>query len=257
MITRIMLRLLSTLLLLVSLSHSLRLNIHLPLIKVNKTWGFEQCPYNAALEANLALRQNVESEELDFFQQHSPHLTLFMTDFVADNETLQEMIGTVKEVVSNHSLCSISWPQDPTCVKVAGAYAMIPIAKNDCLQSLSDDIVRALQPYVHRPPEIPDWVKSLPLIPRLVKLWFISRYGSPNVFRMFSPHVTVGFDPIASKESRLQVFESLPKLSLNCQAELTTVQISRVGVGGSVLQDGVLGSVLLNHDTYNQTSAEA
>lgn len=231
---------------------SLTLNIHLPLSKVNFTWGWEQCPYNAAMEANLALRQaNPSSEQINFFQFHSPHLTLFLSEFDVDNTTednlLKEITSTVQDVVSNHTqtMCDVVWPADPKSVAVYGAYAMYPIVKTPCLQQLSDDLVLALNPYIRRPPTVPAWIYNLPIIPRWRKIWLINKYGSPNVFGDFDPHVTVGYDEETTVESRKNLLQDLSGLSLECKGTLSTVSVAKVGVGGSVLQDGVVQEFLL------------
>jgi 2'-5' RNA ligase len=229
----------------------MKLNIHMPLHKVNSSWTFDSCPYNAALEANLALREDSDTEELNFFETHTPHITLFLTEFDVpdDNETiLNEIAAIVDQVVSNHSqhtMCNVQWPQDNSA-HVAGAYAMYPIPENECLHQLSNDIVTALQPYVKRPQEIPPWVYNLPLFAQWRKIWYIKKYGSPNVFGDYTPHVTVGYDESAAPEDRKQVLQVQQQaFRLTCQGLLTTVAVGRVGPGGSVFQHGIVGSTLL------------
>mmetsp|Transcript_15171 Transcript_15171/g.25195 ORF Transcript_15171/g.25195 Transcript_15171/m.25195 type:complete len:260 (-) Transcript_15171:132-911(-) len=246
----------STLLLMILNSRdvfALQLNIHMPLQKVNNSWSFDLCPYSAALEANLALRENSDSEQLNFFETHTPHVTLFLTEFDVDDENqttmIDEIAAVVEEVVSNnqHLMCQVEWPQQPAA-HVAGTYAMYALPHNDCLQQLSNDIVRALQPYVKRPQAIPDWIYNLPLVAQWRKIWYIKKYGSPNVFGDYAPHVTVGYDEDAAPDERKQVLkERLPQeYRLHCQGLLTTVAVGRVGPGGSVLQDGQVRSIRLN-----------
>lgn len=121
---------------------------------------------------------------------------------------------------------------------------MYPIANNPCLQQLSNRIVRALKSFVHRPPQIPKWVNSLPPKERQRAFDLIHKFGSPNVFERFAPHVTVGFDQVYPPVRRKHALETL-QTPTNCIAQLTLVSIARVGVGGSVLQDGVIGKIPL------------
>jgi 2'-5' RNA ligase len=253
-------------LLLSSNSHvvsAMKLNIHMPLHKVNSSWTFDSCPYNAALEANLALRENSDTEELNFFETHTPHITLFLTEFDVpdENETiLNEIAAIVDQVVSNHShtMCNVQWPEQQGSPHVASAYAMYPIPESDCLHQLSNDIVTALQPYVKRPQEIPAWVYNLPLFTQWRKIWYIKKYGSPNVFGDYTPHVTVGYDESADPEDRKQALlleQVQQSFRLKCQGLLTTVAVGRVGPGGSVFQNGIVGSTLLKEalvDAANQ-----
>ena len=229
---------------------SLQLNIHLPLTKVNNTWAFDKCPYNAALEANLALRRGSDTEEIDFFSRHTPHVTLFLSDFDAQekNESLlfEEIELVIQQVLTNHSQlwCDVSLSERDAHL-VTGPYSMYAVPKTDCLQSLSDDIVRALNPFIMRPQKIPPWVYTLPLLQRWRKIYMISKYGSPNVFGEYEPHITVGYDEVASVQSRRIVLGGIASPQLTCQGWITHVAIARVGVGGSVLQDGLVSVIPL------------
>jgi 2'-5' RNA ligase len=121
---------------------------------------------------------------------------------------------------------------------------MYIIPYESCLQSLSDKVVMALKKYVHRPPPVPDWVYSLPRKERRRALELIERYGSPNVLDQFQPHVTVGFDKVYPPFRRREALQEL-LTPPNCQARLAVVTIARVGVGGSVLQNGMLAQIPL------------
>jgi hypothetical protein len=228
---------------------SLQLNIHLPLRKVNESWEFDLCPYNAALEANLALRQVSESEQLDFFSHHSPHITMFLSDFDTsvknESQVLEEITTILQEVVANHSqiMCQVAWPTD--AVHVAGAYSMYAVPRNACLQKLSDEIVQALNPYITKPQVIPEWVYNLPPLKRWRKIYMIQKYGSPNVFGEYEPHVTVGYDEGSSVQSRREVLQGIPPTQLECTGLLTDVAIAKVGPIGAVLQNSVLSTVRL------------
>lgn len=216
------------------------LNVHLPLNLVNNSLLFDKCPFNEALSANLALFQASRTEEINFFTDHSPHVTLFLSDFQTNNDTaIIEMFEKTKELVSNFSMCTIEIPIDVKA-KVSGPYSMFPIPKTTCLQHLSDRLVKVLNPYITRPQPIPDWVYKLPIFTRLRKMWLIRQFGSPNVFADFEPHVTVGYDHSATVESRQSTLNALPGSGFECKAVLTTVGVGQVGVGGSVLQDGFL-----------------
>jgi 2'-5' RNA ligase superfamily len=231
-----------------SLVVCLQLNIHLPLVRVNNSWAFDKCPYNAALEANLALRQESETEQIDFFSHHTPHLTLFLSDFDTRDKDepliIMEIVQILREVVSNHSqvMCQISWP---ITSHVGGPYSMYPIHRTKCLQNLSDKIVLALNPFILKPQPIPDWVYRLPFWIRFKKLFMIARYGSPNVLSEYDPHVTVGYDEVTSVQSRKDILNSMFSHDLECSGLISHVAIARVGVGGSVLQSEILALIPL------------
>mmetsp|Transcript_8582 Transcript_8582/g.13406 ORF Transcript_8582/g.13406 Transcript_8582/m.13406 type:complete len:259 (-) Transcript_8582:231-1007(-) len=238
-----------------SYSKCLKLNIHLPLRKTYENTNSTWCLYDSALEANLALREASSSEQLNFFDKHSPHLTIFMSDFdvqANDTDKLKHVFSTLREVVSNssHTLCEIEWPRDPSSVVNHGFYSMYPIKKTVCLQKLSNDIVRALQGYLKRPQEIPEWVNKLPLLKRLRKIWLIKKYGSPNVFGEYVPHITVGYDESSTSDLRHKILVSaVPGHGIGCKETAQSLCIAMVGVGGSVLQDGVLSIISMGNGT--------
>ena len=220
------------------------LNIHLPLRIVNNS--SDLCPYTHALRANLFLKQAFPStEEISFMRLHSPHLTLFLSDFIADDESptvnLTSLLHAAQTAIQHHRPCTIYLQPMPV---IHGAYAMYPVQKTKCLQSLSSQLVRALQPVITRPQVVPDWVKDLPLMEKLQKIYFIKTFGSPNVFGAYDPHVTVGYDQITTPDDRLGVLKRITTVEDgSCRATVATVHVAHVGVGGSVLQQGVVARI--------------
>ena len=227
-------------------SQAVMLNLHLPLHSVKN--ATELCPYTHALRANLFLKQAFPStEQVSFMRVHSPHLTLFLTEFNAENTSFNvtSLLDAAQTAVQGHAPCEIRWNSDPV---IHGAYAMYPIPTTKCLRSLSSQIVRALQPYITLPQPIPDWVKDLPLLPRLRKMYLIEKFGSPNVFGGYDAHVTVGYDEVTQPDARKVVLErAVADLhdGGRCSATLATIGVAKVGVGGSVLQQGVVGRIEL------------
>ena len=126
---------------------------------------------------------------------------------------------------------------------------MVSVPKTVALSQLSDQIVMAMNPYIQRPQVIPSWVYTLPLVQRWRKIYLITKFGSPNVFDQYEPHVTVGYDEIAAPASRRDVLleqqQQQEAQRLPCRACITHVAISKVGMGGSVLQDGLIGLIPL------------
>lgn len=226
------------------------LNVHLPLHTVKNS--SELCPYTHSLRANLFLKQAFPStEEIAFMRVNSPHLTLFLAEFdVEIDGNVTSLLNAVQSAIQDHRPCEVHWPTAPV---VHGAYAMYPIQTTKCLRSLSSQLVRALQPYITRPQPIPDWVKGLPLLKKLQKLYLIKKFGSPNVFGGYDPHVTVGYDETTTPEERLTILERAVAdiHDGSCRATLTNVAVAKVGVGGSVLQQGVLRRIELHSDEAN------
>lgn len=232
------------------------LDIHLPLKSATNEW-LQECPLSQALESNLALRQNFEGEQIDLFDKHVPHVTMYQTEFdldrningttVIDEEKLKRFLDTL------YNISLVALPQCEVTISpspnVNGSFAMWPVVRTECLQILSDEIVDAMSQYIKRPPTIPDWIWNLPEPQRSQKLDMIQRYGSPNVYEEFEPHVTVGYDKQAttnnndtSRDARIRTMRRIADLMPRpCGGMVRRIAVGRVGVGGSVLQRGRIG----------------
>jgi hypothetical protein len=108
--------------------------------------------------------------------------------------------------------------QNPSCVvllrgsSIGAGYAMWNVAISDCLQSLSDSVVQATFEFAEPNQPVPQWVSwdfcfvfvflifklvekvySLPAAQRDAKIAMVQKYGSPNVFSQFDPHMTIAY----------------------------------------------------------------
>lgn len=124
-----------------------------------------------------------QEEGLDAFPSigYQVHCTLYMTQYSPEKSGLvQGIIASLAETVR------------PFPVTAAGISAtkdfwlFINLEKNRNLQTLCDTVVQKL--CNHRFPSdfIPEWVKQYPQ-----KLEYVTKYGSPNVFAEFEPHLTL------------------------------------------------------------------
>jgi hypothetical protein len=114
-----------------------------------------------------------------------PHITLYLTEFESAAPVVFKLGGLIGELLPVD--CE---PIVLANITVGGCYALWEVEPNSCLQAMSNSIVLATSPYILPNQTIPDWVKSLPEPIRSEKEAFIKKYGSPNVFSQFSPHVS-------------------------------------------------------------------
>lgn len=174
-------------------------------------------------------------EGVDLFTRDVPHVTLYLADFDLEttssasinatapsssttlNQTkVDSFLSAIESLNMTHlnaSSCPLSFTTSTSSsssssdgdsffainndkyYKINGAYTMIPIVNTPCLQSLSDNLLQPLQPYLKQPPIIPSWIDSLPdEKEREEKSSKIEQYGSPNVLGDYEPHVTVGYN---------------------------------------------------------------
>jgi hypothetical protein len=108
-----------------------------------------------------------------------------------------------------------------------------------CLQNLSDMIVLATYKYATPNQAIPPWVNALPKSERERKIAMIQKYGSPNVFSEFQPHLTVAYDTV---DNISQIYGSLKNTA---SYEATGVAVSTTGPFGTVLKSGNMENITI------------
>lgn len=118
---------------------------------------------------------------------------------------------------------------------------MWDVVVSPCLQQWSDLLVKRISQYIVPNQPIPDWVLGLPEPLRSEKISMIKKYGSPNVFDQFQPHVTLAWD---DKEPMEPAFQ---KLNLQPRTVYTrSVAIGAVGPHGTVLRGITYGRFAVN-----------
>ena len=269
---------------LIASCNAIELDIHLPLHYgtdwMSKANFHNLCPYNMALESNLALidhalpdKSNPEStrpaEQIDFFDKHVPHVTLYLADFAIENRSpngnilpgttnhtlLQPLLSSIQTSLAstpNITQCTVTLDLDVTPTPndhpiVNGYYAKWNVLHTPCLQRLSDTIVDAAHSYARTGDQatVPEWVYNLPEATKRKKIQYVKEYGSPNVRDEFRPHVTVGYDTVTPPLDRTRTLVSLVDADENkpwkCEGFIEKVGVGLVGeFGGTVLVDGTL-----------------
>ncbi|OGK12242.1 MAG: hypothetical protein A2W80_02335 [Candidatus Riflebacteria bacterium GWC2_50_8] len=123
-----------------------------------------------------------EEEGLEAFpvKGYQTHCTLYMTQYPLgmQNEVLakiEALASGTKEFAVNSTGLEIT----------SGNWFFMNIERNSSLQKLSDTLVEQLAPLRAKSDYVPDWAKEFP-----TKVEYISKYGSPNVYSEFNPHLT-------------------------------------------------------------------
>jgi len=171
---------------------------------------------------------------------NQPHITLYLTDF------LPVYLDQLTSIVRSLSTVSHRCPLPLNTAFVSGAYGMWSVDSSPCLQSMSDAIVNATHGLITPNQPIPDWVAQLPDSPQKAhKIDLVQKFGSPNVFDQFSPHVTLAYDSYDSDNlsgvlSRLNVRPLL--------GESVELALGKVGLYGTVLRGKDFDSFFLEPD---------
>ena len=163
-------------------AYSINLNIH---FKVEEAMRL-------VIENSLihAILQQCPHSEVNFTYSQ-PHITLYLTEFEDDKvdaikAKLDELVPTLP-----HS-CKFVY----NGTELSGDYFMWNLNKPACLQELSDRVVEALAEFRVKNQPVPEWVYKQPEPKRSQMIKYVKEYGSPNVFEMFQPHVTLAWDQV-------------------------------------------------------------
>ena len=216
-------------------SHAIYLDIHVPLPS-------DDCLMTQTLRANELLRsfsssQNSNSEQIDLFSRHTPHITLFLADFdleihdddngmEEDNESVAKLnvtkVDFFLETISKINFtqvvqgleCTLSLSTQSFLEHhhydssnrgkfyiINGAFTMLNVQNNPCLKALSSAVLDPVESFIKRPVIVPSWVASLKEPERSAAIYRCRKYGSPNVLEGFKPHLTVGYDPSTTETS--------------------------------------------------------
>ncbi|MEL0612643.1 2'-5' RNA ligase family protein [Marinomonas arenicola] len=150
-----------------------------------------------------------------FYEKGFPvHATLYLTDFPEGSE--DAILEEVKKVVARFQPFPI---QAKGLTVTQSHWAFLDLVPSTRLQRLADEITLAIEPLRDKQATLPTWVKHFPN-----KLAAFQRYGSPNVFQNFQPHLTL----LANEKSpKLATFNS----KMKANPPQATGQIVGIGVG--------------------------
>ena len=132
-------------------------------------------------------------------------------------------------------------------------FALWNVELSGCLQTLSDTVVQATYHLATPNQPIPAWINSLPPAEKAAKIAMIRKYGSPNVFSQFQPHVTVAYD---TTDNLTSIYNSVKR---NVAYAGIEVEISHVGPFGTVVHDSSLANISLpdNKTTESQSKFDS
>ncbi|ODN42641.1 2'-5' RNA ligase family protein [Piscirickettsia litoralis] len=168
--------------------------------------------------------QQVGLESL-FKQGYLPHITLYLTGYPAT--TLDSLKKQVKRLASRWSPFAVKFDRlQPT----KNNWLMLQVKNSRKLQRLADEVTLAAEPLRAANPKLPNWVLKYPN-----KLEAFKRYGSPNVFSNFQPHIT-----ILAKSNQSQLTNFMSRFGEHfkpAQVKVLGIGIARVNNNGQVIKE--------------------
>lgn len=161
-----------------------------------------------------------------FLSNYPMHATLYLAQYTDDQ------VGKVVEAARQLACRSHPIKLETTGLSLtSGNYVMLDInndvtPKNPPLQQLSDEATLKLAVLRDYNAPIPDWAQTLP-----EKRKAFERYGSPNVFFEFSPHLSL-MAPVFNDAERARAFQGEMQAIINAwQFPNLTIASTVLGVG--------------------------
>lgn len=116
-----------------------------------------------------------------YAQGHAAHVTLYLTRYPASAEP------ALKAAVARAVKDCRSFPLTVEgSERTASNWLFLRVARSAALQRLADEITLTAEPFRSHDIAPPAWMREYP-----AKLPAFERYGSPNVFMQFDPHLTL------------------------------------------------------------------
>ncbi len=150
-----------------------------PIEKINVFAVVSENIENAFKVAANALKteQNIDSFPQQGFQVHC---TLYMTQYPAGMK--EKVLAKIEEIAGTTRQFDIT----TTGLEItSGNWFFMNLERNRNLQTLSDTVVAGLSPMRAQSDFVPEWAKAFPN-----KVDYIKKFGSPNVYEEFNPHLT-------------------------------------------------------------------
>lgn len=124
-----------------------------------------------------------DQEHLSTFPQQGfqIHCTLYMTNYPP------AAVDHLKGLAASFAATVKPFPATTTGMSITkDNWFFLNVERDRNLQTLCDEVVRLASPLRSPTSFIPDWAKDNP-----EKVEYIKKYGSPNVFAQFEPHLTL------------------------------------------------------------------
>ncbi|WP_108649609.1 2'-5' RNA ligase family protein [Dongshaea marina] len=149
----------------------------------NVTYNVFLIPEKSVDQTVGKISQQLKKEQLNslYSQGYLPHITLYLTEYPANH--LESIKKQVQQLASQWKPFEVKLDR---IERTKGDWLMLNVERSRQLQRLADSATLAVEPLRAMDPTLPGWVAKYP-----GKLAAFKRYGSPNVFINFQPHITL------------------------------------------------------------------
>ncbi|AJI45213.1 2'-5' RNA ligase family protein [Francisella tularensis subsp. novicida] len=156
-----------------------------------------------------------------FIKNHPVHLTLYLTSFQSKY---------IKDI--NSQLANLAKNTEPFYIETTGfsagksGFVMLDIKNSQSLQQLSNVVIKDLAKYRDKDYPAPSWIKFYPN-----KLVSFEKYGSPNAFAEFNPHISILAANLQTDQERDSFDKDFNEIIKNTKLKPTSFKIKAIGFG--------------------------
>lgn len=156
-----------------------------------------------------------------FIKNHPVHLTLYLTSFQSKY---------IKDI--NSQLANLAKNTEPFYIETNGfsagksGFVMLDIKNSQSLQQLSNVVIKDLAKYRDKDYPAPSWIKFYPS-----KLASFEKYGSPNAFAEFNPHISILAANLQTDQERDNFDKDFNEIIKNTKLEPISFKIKAIGFG--------------------------
>ncbi|MBK2110902.1 2'-5' RNA ligase family protein [Francisella tularensis subsp. novicida FSC159] len=168
-----------------------------------------------------------------FVKNHPVHLTLYLTSFQSKY---------IKDI--NSQLANLAKNTEPFYIETTGfsagksGFVMLDIKNSQSLQQLSNVVIKDLAKYRNKDYPAPSWVKFYPS-----KLVSFEKYGSPNAFAEFNPHISILAANLQTDQERDSFDKDFNEIIKNMKLKPTSFKVKAIGFG-EVDENGQVTKIL-------------
>lgn len=156
-----------------------------------------------------------------FIKNHPVHLTLYLTSFQSKY---------IKDIESQ--LANLAKNTEPFYIETTGfsagksGFVMLDIKNSQSLQQLSNSVISNLAKYRDKDYPAPSWVKFYPS-----KLASFEKYGSPNAFAEFNPHISILAANLQTDQERDSFDKGFNEIIKDTKLKPISFKIKAIGFG--------------------------
>lgn len=172
---------------------------------------------NSLKKTNILKQYNVTL----FIINHPVHLTLYLTSFQSKHiADIESQLDTIAKNIKSFDIKTTGFSASKS------GFVMLDIQNSSYIQKLSDKVITNLSKYRDKDYPMPSWVKYYPS-----KQQSFKKYGSPNAFAEFTPHLSILAADLQNEKIRVSFEKDFNKVINKIDLKPASFKIKAIGLG--------------------------